>query len=328
MRTRRIRRLLKLMQALQSGRSKTVDDLSELTGVSRRTVFRDLDLLGQAGLRYVYDRTTRRYSIAQSTLLPPVTLSHAEALALMLAARSMAGRRFMPDGAAAGAASLKLESMLPAPLREYCGPIVEHMEIREDPTSDTSAILDILSNVQAALTRRKKIRAAYDSYFDGRVIDVVIHPYRLAYVHRGWYVIAFTEAFDEVRTYKLERMLRFVVTDESYEIDPKFNLDDYFGHAWLMIRGDRRYHVKARFLEKVAGNVDEIAWHKTQRTTYQEDGSLLFEVDVDGIDEISWWLLGYGDQAQVLEPPELRELVARRVERMYSYYRGDGTVGG
>ena len=57
MRTRRIERLLKFIQALQSGRSKTVDDLAELTGVSRRTVFRDLELLSRVGVRYTYDRT-------------------------------------------------------------------------------------------------------------------------------------------------------------------------------------------------------------------------------------------------------------------------------
>jgi predicted DNA-binding transcriptional regulator YafY len=91
-----------------------------------------------------------------------------------------------------------------------------------------------------------------------------------------------------------------------------------------MIRGDKRYHVKIRFLKRVAGNVDEILWHKTQRTTFEEDGSLLFEVDVDGIDEIAWWALGYGDQAQVLEPPELREKVAGHAERMQRYYQGDG----
>jgi len=56
------------------------------------------------------------------------------------------------------------------------------------------------------------------------------------------------------------------------------------------------------------------------RTSYEGDGSLIFEVEVDGLNEISWWVLGYGDQAQVLEPPELRDLIAEHARRMLSYY--------
>ena len=61
-------------------------------------------------------------------------------------------------------------------------------------------------------------------------------------------------------------------------------------------------------------------WHKTQRTTYEEDGSLLFEVDVDGIGEISWWIMGYGAEAEVLEPPQLRERMAKHVARLADTY--------
>lgn len=322
--TKRIERLLELIQVLQSGRSHTVEDLAKHVGVSRRTVFRDLELLARAGIRYAYDRETKRYSTAGTTLLPPVTLTHAEAMALLLAARHMTRRGMVPDEAAAASAGLKLESMLPPPIRDYCGPLLKRMEIRSEPASDTGSILGTVSILQTALLNQDKIRAQYDSYYEGRVIDVVLHPYRLAYLHRGWYLIAFTERVSRIQTYKVERFLRLRLLDASYSIDPTFTLDDYLGNAWLMIRGDKRYHVKVRFLKKVAANVDEIHWHKTQHTTYEEDGSMTFEADVDGIEEISWWILGYGDQSQVLEPPELRNLVAERVQSMYEYYYGNG----
>ena len=320
MKPKRVERLLTLIQALQSGRSKTADDLAELAGVSRRTIFRDLELLDRAGIRFVYDRETRRYSAEQTTLLRPVTLTHPEALALMLGIRQLLSSRLMPDESVAASAGLKLESMLPPAIRDYCGPLLERIEIRGDPASEPESILQAIAVLQSALVNETKVRVQYDSYFEGKVINEVLHPYRLAYIHRGWYLIAFNETNCDVRTYKVERILSLKVLDVSYTIDPAFDLEDYFGNAWLMIRGDKRYHVKVRFLKKVAANVDEIVWHKTQQTTYEADGSLLFEVDVDGIEEISWWILGYGDQAQVLEPPELRRLLAQRVRRMHAYY--------
>ncbi|RME38547.1 MAG: WYL domain-containing protein [Planctomycetota bacterium] len=321
MHTRRIQRLLKLIQSLERHRSQSVEELADAVGVSRRTLFRDLDLLAQAGLRYTYDRESKRYTAERSTLLPPVTLSQAEALALLLAVDAVAQRGDIVDRDTAATLALKLESLFPPALRESVSALSRHIEVRPAPTSDPSSIREILALLQRALLHKRKVRARYDSYFEGRTLDVVLQPYRLVYIHRGWYLIAFTQGVSAVRTYKVERLVHVHVLPDPYEIDPKFNLDDYFGNAWMMIRGDRRYHVKIRFSPQVAGNVDEVMWHKTQRTTFESDGSLLFEVDVDGITEISWWILGYGDQAEVLEPPELRALIATRVRMMHEMYQ-------
>jgi proteasome accessory factor B len=70
----------------------------------------------------------------------------------------------------------------------------------------------------------------------------------------------------------------------------------------------------------VAQNVAEVSWHKTQRLEFQRDGSLIFEVDVSGLNEIVWWILGYGDQAEVLSPLKLRRLVAHRAKNMCRMY--------
>lgn len=323
MNTKRIERLLKLIQLLEGRCSSTVDELSEVVGVSRRTIFRDLKLLERSGITYHFDRASKQYSAARTTLLPPVTLTHAEAMSILIATRVMMNHPASIDSSISTSAALKMESMLPAPLMDYCGPLLDRMEFRFSPSSDYQTIQDMLPTLHSALLEKKKIRIRYDSYYDKEKIDVDLHPYRLSYIHRGWYIIAFSEPHKEVRTFKVERILQLKILEEAYTIDPEFNLEKYFDHAWLMIKGDQRYHIKVRFLPKVASNVDEINWHKTQRTIYEPDGSMLFEVDVDGLFEIAWWILGYGDQAQVLEPIELREIIATHVKQMYSYYKKD-----
>lgn len=337
-RNKRLERLLSLINALQSAQPRTVQELAKLIGVSRRTVFRDLELLESSGVVFQYDRGTGRYSAERASLLPPVTLTHAEALALALASQTVRRGGYVPDETVATSAALKLESILPQAVRDYCGPLLKRMEIRPDPASDVNSIRETLPIIQAALLNQRKLKVKYDSYAEGRIIDAVLHPHRLAYIHRGWYVVAYTEEVSRILTYKVERILRMRTLEDTYRMSRDFSLDEYFGNAWLMIRGDVRYHVKVRFLEMVAGNVDEVHWHKTQCTTFQKDGSLLFEVDVDGLEEISWWILGYGDQAQVLEPTELHDLIALRVRRMCAYYNhhepvdeefaGSGSVGG
>jgi len=78
--------------------------------------------------------------------------------------------------------------------------------------------------------------------------------------------------------------------------------------------------VAIRFSKMVARNVAEVAWHKTQQTEFLPDGTLEFRATVSGLNEISWWVLGYGDQAEVLKPPGLRRLVAERAARTAEQY--------
>ena len=73
----------------------------------------------------------------------------------------------------------------------------------------------------------------------------------------------------------------------------------------------RLYNIKLRFSPQVAQTVAQIQWHRTQTVTKNNDGSAIIEFRVDGLGEITWWILSYGDQVQVLAPKILREKIAR-----------------
>lgn len=316
--TSRVERLLALIQAIQRGGTQTADELASRLQVSKRTVFRDMDVLRRSGLPYTFDRAARSYSAAANGggALPPITFTAAEALTLLTMLRNSARHPSALDPAVAAALALKVEGMLPAPIRDFCEPRLGELDFRHGPASDSASLLTTIPIVQAALAKRSPIAIAYDSYYEGRVIDDTLEVHRLVYIHRGWYVIARSRTAREMRTFKLERIVHLRVIPETYELDPAFSLESYFGDAWLMIRGEPSCTVRIHFAPKVAGNVDEIRWHRTQRTQYLADGSLLFDVHVDGLGEIIWWVLGYGDQAEVLEPHELRQLVARHARAM------------
>jgi len=91
---------------------------------------------------------------------------------------------------------------------------------------------------------------------------------------------------------------------------------DDLGRAWSMIPEGRIYNVKLRFLPKVAENVAEVQWHSTQKVTHNSDGSVTVEFRVDGLGEITWWILGYGDQVQVLRPKKLRQKIIETARNM------------
>ncbi len=323
----RVNRLLRLIQIIQWGRPYTIDALSRELGVTRRTLFRDMRILERAGMPCTFDRKTQAYVFSRGRVLPPLSLTLDEALALTVQTRKALHSKVTPGHQAALSAALKIEAALPAELARHCGELLEAVDVRHWPMSDVASVGDTLAHLQQALADRRKVAVLYESYQEKGEISTVLHLYRLRFVRRGWYAIAFSEAHSELRTFKIERLLSVTSLDDHYEIDPTFNLETYYGNAWQMIRGDRPYHVVIRFSPKVAGNVEEVSWHKTQQTQRTDDDSLIFEVDVDGLSEIAWWVLGYGREAVVEQPQELRDLIAAHARAMLQHYAGDAREG-
>ena len=109
----RIRRLLRLVTLMQSGRRCNVRSMCTSLEVSRRTLFRDLSVLQDAGIQYVYDGKEKTYTMESSVLLQPVNLTVAETLAALGLIRKLLPEQMLPDFHAARRAATKIESMLP-----------------------------------------------------------------------------------------------------------------------------------------------------------------------------------------------------------------------
>ncbi|MBA7682263.1 hypothetical protein ES703_90612 [subsurface metagenome] len=83
-----------------------------------------------------------------------------------------------------------------------------------------------------------------------------------------------------------------------------------------MIPEGRLYDIKLRFLAEVAHDVADVQWHSTQRVTFENDGSAIVEFRVDGLNEITWWILSYGSRVQVLAPRILRQKIIEIAQKM------------
>src|SRR5262245_29639521 len=84
-------RLFRLVMLLQTERFPNARELAERCEVSRRTVYRDLELLERAGLPVRYRQEREGYQLARGAFLPPSGVGEAEALALLVLARQWKG---------------------------------------------------------------------------------------------------------------------------------------------------------------------------------------------------------------------------------------------
>jgi len=316
MKLSRISRIVQILTTLQSGHSHSADDLAKLVGVSRRTVFRDLKELQAVGVPYSFNTRTGGYGIDPEFFLPPIDLNLPEALSLLMLVHKVRNHLPMPFKNSALLAGLKVENNLPAKIRRYCNATLQNISIRPDAHAPMNLLDKVFSQLQVAIRKNRKVSLAYHSLYESRDITITLSPYHLMYNNRAWYIIGESSLHNSIRTFKLNRIKQLEVLDRCFVSGRKFDIYEYLGRAWSMIPEGKIYHVRLRFAPKVAKNVAEVQWHDTQNTTFNKDGSLTAEFRVDGVGEISWWILGYGDQVEVLAPAALRKRIAKTAQRM------------
>ncbi len=318
----RLPRLLRVIDMLQSGRVHNSNDLAQACNVSRRTIFRDISILQKAGLNIVLDDDRQGYYLPHRLKLPPSELSVPEALSLLLICQELGGTESgVPFHAAARSAAWKVCQNLPQHVRSFLGEAAGAVSIHLDAHNPLSAAHSQYETLMRSLLERRQVRVEYYAAGPEGRIRTVLSPYNILFRRRSWYVIGRSTLHREVRVFNIGRILTTEILEQVYEIPPRFSVERFLGNAWNLIRDPRgTVDVVIRFSPQVARNVAEVRWHKTQQTKPLPDGSLEFRVTVDGIEEISWWILGYGSQAEVLKPASLRKLLRSHAERLLQIY--------
>ncbi|MBL7152867.1 MAG: WYL domain-containing protein [Phycisphaerae bacterium] len=319
MKNSRISRIIQILTTMQAGKSYAVEDLSKMFGTSRRTIFRDLKELQSIGVPYHFDSETGGYVIDPEFFLPPVDLDLKEALSLLLLVHKVGDEIQLPFKKSALLAALKIANNLPPNIRRYCNTALKTISAKtgaQAPVERPGGLDAVFTKLQNALTRRRKVGIRYNSLAERKIIDLELSPYHLFYNQRAWYVLGRSSMHKSIRTFKLNRIRALQITDKRFIDGDSFDPHEYFGRAWSMIPEGRIYNIKLKFLTKVAHNVAEVRWHSTQAVTRNNDGSATIEFRVDGLGEITWWILGYGDQVRVLAPRALRKRVLEIARNM------------
>ena len=294
----RIHRLLHLVEILQSGRIFNSAELAEQCGVSRRTVFRDVETLRDSGIAVHFDEARQGYSMPSNMMLPAANFTLPETLSLLVVCHELGDeRKGIPFQRAAQSAALKLLSNLPHHLREYIVARTQAITVRLDLASDPEAAAPYFETLTQAIAERRQVRIRYRSLTEWDEITTALSPYRILFSRRTWYVIGRSRHSSSGEDFQCSSIQSAEAIPVAYQIPQRFTLDRYLGNAWHLIRAKGRHEVVIRFQKQVAFNVAEVRWHKTQRVRWNPEGTLDFHVTVDGLGEIVWWILGYGASA-------------------------------
>ncbi len=315
-----VERMLRIHERLKDGAALNCTRLAREMEVSRKTIQRDIDhMRDRLGLPIEYDRAAHSYAYTETVeAFPTVQMSEGDAVALFVAERALEPLRGTPLFDRLRATFDKLTSNLKGTIDvtadDHAAVSFRHFgEGRTNP-----AAFDAL---QKARDQQREVTFAYQKPGGHGSESRRVRPYHLTHRDNLWYLVAHDCARDAIRTFALPRMSDVQLTRKTFDLPDDFDPTAFFASALGVVEGKGDYAIVIHFSAEVAHRIEERDWHESQKLKRRRDGSVELHLRLSSLGEIERWVLGWGDQAEVLAPPELRDQLVATTAAMASRYR-------
>lgn len=313
--------MVEMIDLLRSRPGITVAELAEAFDRSERTIYRWLNELSD-DLRMPLGCSGGGYYLAESPETRKVNLTPQELLALQLSLRSSPFTAGSPIKEHAELAWRKIRDAAPCERLEMVRKLAAaHAVTVNSPAAAVRS--DVIEVLEEAVNSHCRLAIVYRSQKSDQVKEYTFDPYAIVFRRHSWYVVGFCHEHERVIQLKLARFRHATDTGVRFEPPVDFSIDEHFGLSWEVWAGGEPTTVRVRFSPRVARMIVESRRHPTQAVHSQKDGSVVFEVTVSGIEEIAAWIMGYGRDAQVLEPEHLRLYVAEHARAVADMYAGE-----
>ena len=313
-RKKRLTRLIEMVLLIQSQMDWRPGALSKHFGVSETRIYQDIKELVGAGVPIYFARGG--YKIAGDFVLRSAELTGDEILDLLYPDYLFSGEE--TRRAPRALLEAKMALCMPSSLRSGAGDRLARERIRVTSSTPRGPQFRRLHD---AVSDRRRIKIRYASRSSGKITEREIDPYALVFRKHSWYLIGKCHVRQDVRKFKVTRILSVMFTQLRFPEPKDFSLAEYT-RGWWEVFGGEPVNVAVRFKRRIADLIRERPPRPGQSIQELSGGDVIYRVNVRGIREISWWIMQYGPDAEVLEPGELRELMKDSAEKMMKVYGG------
>jgi predicted DNA-binding transcriptional regulator YafY len=324
----RASRLLAILLALRVRGRVSAGELAAEHGVSLRTIYRDLEALGAAGVP-VYAVRGRHggYRLVDGFRRTVTALSRDEAGALALAGLPTAAAD-LGLGSVLAAAQLKLQSALPPELRQHTARVAERFLLDTPGWLARPDSPALLAPVADAVWSGHQLHVTYQRSGRREPIERTLAPLGLVLKAGSWYLVAAASVEGRVRsaprTFRVSRILTATRSEVIVTRPATFRLPSF----WSEYRDDyeRRVYAdralvrlgpRARELAFLLGRVPSQAIHSEPP---DESGWTTASVPIESVEHALHALLQLGDEVEVMAPAALRERMITTVAGLAARY--------
>lgn len=290
-------RRLKILLLLQSRRKNLgVNELAEYFGVSRRTIFRDLNFISDMDVPIAHD-TVDGYSIPKGYSIPPLMFTDKEISVIMIGLSFLKSQTDSGMVEDAKSVQLKVENVVPEALRGLIRTmdqsIIVDPYLKKNKNTESGADWYAISN---CISNYNRISFKYNNINTLRMVN----PYYLVFFSDHWNVLGYDVIKKAFRNFRLEKITQLISLDEKFSPDRNINPE-------TLVYGDHDG------LHSIKIQVNKSIWHDLLRTlpaelTNVEEQSLHYicEFSFNSLENINLFLLRFGNSLKILLPNELK----------------------
>jgi proteasome accessory factor B len=298
--------------SLLSGRvGRSLDQLKAELGITKRTIQRDIAVLEAAGFPVVSESRdgmvywrlldSTKESAEFSFTLP-------ELMALYFSRDLLKVLHGSPMQEALDSALQKIGARLPPSGHDLLRRLKEQTAVSVIGWKDYGESSEIIRALNRAIRHQLTVRITHKPPKAPEARTRSVDPYRLWYAGGGLYLVAYDHAKEAIRTFAIERISGVSTTNQRFTVKDDFDFEA-FQRTAFPVHGGEPQLVRIRFSPDQAPYVVERHWHDSQKFDTQEDGSVIMEIQVGSLWEVKRWLVGWGADAEVIAPAELRNAI-------------------
>jgi predicted DNA-binding transcriptional regulator YafY len=304
-------RVLALLELLQTHGRMSGAELAARLGVDRRTLRRYVGKLEDIGVPITAERgRAGGYALMPGFKLPPMMFTEDEALALSLGLLAARGLGLAEAAPAVTSAQAKLERIMPDPIRQRVRAIGETVSLdaaRSIAPSDNRPLAVLTGAAQA----RRRVLLRYRNQGD-QASTRRFDPFGVAFRHGRWYAVGMCHLREDIRSFRLDRIVDADILPETFERPPGFDAMAHLVQAIATL--PRAFAIEVLLKTDLAS---------ARAQLFPEAG--VFEETADGVvihnqsDELDWFarqLAAMPFEFEIRSPPQLREAVGECVRRL------------
>lgn len=312
-------RLLYILNLLRSRKNLNASRLAVECEVTERSIYRDIISLSEANVPIYYDNG---YKLASDNFLPPLNFDLEEYSCLHLALGSSPLKLSSKHKVILKRIRAKVDAGMPDRIRKKRLYTQTPIHIHISTTQEEKKAERFYSVIEEAITSNSCLEMEYESLESGKSSRIV-EPHFIIFRARAFYFVGYCRTRKSFRTFRMDRVKRIKPTSELFNPRSDVRPGDYFKGSWEFSKGEP-VQIKVRFTGAGARLVSGGRHHPSETIEQIDDRTVIYCVTVNGLDEIMRWILGFGNQAEVLEPEELRQKLAVVGDHLNQTYRRHG----
>lgn len=318
----RIDRLNALLIHLQGKPRVTLEELENRFEIGRRTVFRDVKSLIEAGVPIGGD-AGEGYFVVEGYHLPPVVFNKEEASAILLGAKFIERSADRDTVQAFEKAMYKIKAVLKYSDKEYLENLEDRISIR--PGSIPRQFPDShIAEIQMAIATNRLISMTYYSQYNDSTTIREVEPLGMVFYSGRWHLIAFCRLRQDLRDFRTDRIQKVKLETEVIDPSKHPNYLDFLNDALIGTDAKEATIRCSSMATRFMGEQKYYLGYAEEKKL--DDGRIEMKFVTPHYNYFARWLMSFGSEVEIVSPSELQGIAATTAKELLEHHSSAFTI--